>query len=245
MQNRNSLTVLLSTIVGVLLAAIMGLVACGGPATSAEEDPPEAGSTASDGPGWHLPTIGWQPPTKPTSKPTKTRKPSTSPTSSKPSTDNGPPKPPPSGTKPPKPVPPRMGMAPVPDDMEYRLSPDGLTSTTTFSGLKAESGEESVVTTRMWSFPTTGDSSNAVIDFQVSGYAFIEGPATAKVTVTLCGRAARWVFPSPRDDDFLEEYRVKLGGAKECRVLVSVESRPEKGGGVAVINVLAVDARLD
>jgi len=247
-RTRNSLTVVLSVLITLLVGAIVTLVTCSGPnANAGGPDPaPPPTATGSGGPApGSPPTAGARGgPARESAKPKVTPEPDR--TTAKPPLK--PPSKPPvtvRGTAP-RPVLPRLGDATVPRGAAYDVSDDGLVFTMTFSTLAAGTAPGPRSRSLSTTVPVTGDTGAAAIVLVASGFALTDAGTTAKLTITANGRISTRIFRAGTDDSYVQRFPVALRGAHECRITLAVEVIP--GPGVrepdGVLDVLSLDAAL-
>lgn len=231
MRSRTSLNAVLGALAGILLAAVLFLVACAGPSVSADDPPSTPGSARAD----PAPTGtvaqrggsgagGPETPIRHTSKPPAHPTPSTT-------------------AKPPKPVHATLGQASVPSGATYSRSSDGQTFTMVFSSLEAKVDRRS--RTAKTTVPISGDTSGAVLQLGVGGFAITTESATARLTVTACGQETGQYFDPEWDHDFVVDLAVPLRGRHSCTITMTVEWKPDDKvrDAEAYINVLSLDAR--
>lgn len=226
MRNRNAVTALLITMIGLLTGALVGLFACDRPQAAGPDPGPGATTPSPDptrdggrGAGARVA------PTRTGS--TKSRPGKTGATSKPPSTPV---------TRHTDPGPARLGNASVPD---YDLSSDGQTFTVRFDSLEA-STEGATSKSFTATVPLSGNTANAVVEFGVSGYAFADESSGATLTVTACGRSQRYPFRAGADESFVFPLAAPLRGVRTCVVKLNLEVR----GTAAYANVSSLDAQL-
>jgi hypothetical protein len=236
MRTRTSLYWVLSVLGGVLLATVVFLVACAGPSPSAGgPDPgpssstdPDPAATAVAPPGGSGGGGGW---TKPNTPPHHTTKPT-------------PPKPTHTTTPPKLPVkPPAFGQASIPGGSSYSLADDRQAFTMVFSTVEIKGQKSRTVKTTL---PLTGDTSGAVIEFAVQGYAFTTEGATAKLRMTACGLDSGQNFHERFDDDYIFTMSVPLRGKHSCPITMTLSWQSDNDASddiVAYADILSLDAR--
>lgn len=240
MRTRNSLTVVLSVLITLLVGAIVTLVTCSGPSANADgPDPaPPPTTTGSGGPApGSPPTAGARGgPARESAKPTVTPEPDRT-TAKPPVTIRG---------TAPRPVLPRFGDATVPRGAAYDVSDDGLVFTMTFSTLEAGTAPGPRSRSLSTTVPVTGDTGAAAIVLVASGFALTDAGTTAKLTITANGRISTRIFRAGTDTSYVQRFPVALRGARECHITLAVEVIP--GSGVrepdGVLDVLSLDAAL-
>jgi hypothetical protein len=261
MRTRQSLTVVLTAFIGVLLATIVALVSCAGPGASAggpESSPTTAdpavadplpagapvngrdgtngtnGSNGSNGKTGHAGKTG------PAGKTGKSGKNGTNGKDGKTGTPGkNAPVPSPSATR----TPARLGTAAVlPPGTDYNVAPDGQTFTVVFSTLEASNGKRSLEVT----LPLSGDTSGRTLRLQASGYSFTDPSTTATVTIATKGQSGEFDINKDTDDDFVFTQNVHLGDAKACTVKLTIEIKndPAVRDATGVMDVLALDGML-
>jgi len=228
MRNRNAVTALLITMIGMLTGALVGLFACDRP-QAAGPDPGPGATTLSPGPS----PDGGRGAGSGSTKAGGSRKTSPTPTRTKTRTS----KPPTGVTQYEDRTPPRMRNTSV-ANAGYYLSDDGQALSIAFDNMQV--GQDGSTTkTFTVTVPLSGDTAKAVIEFGAVGYVASDESSTAALTMAVCGRSERFTFRAGFDDDFVRNFAVPLRGARNCAVKLTVEVR----GSAAVAGVQALEAQ--
>jgi hypothetical protein len=248
MRSRTILSAVLGAVIAGLVAVIVFLGGYAGPDANAEATPPEtpgqAATAPADTPAQHS---GHHNTSRPTTVPTrtapgKTASGKTAPAKTAPK-KTAPKKTAPKKTAPKKTAPeaPRLGTVSVPPGATYDASSDGQAFNTVFSTLEA-STDGTLSKQLSTTIKLTGDTRGAVLELYASGYALIDAPTTARVTVVANGRSEQRGFRHDWDDDFVQTLAVPLRGAHECTVTLTVEVQPDAGAD-GYLDILALDGQ--
>ena len=132
----------------------------------------------------------------------------------------------------------------------FDLSPDKKAFTATFDGLEVRiDGPASIppVQTRAYSFvlPMSNAGADEEIPFFVQGYVINQKGGAARLVFVVNGQVSVSNFPYEADNSFLEQFKVKAGAAKECRITVFLLAERDSASGASVyLNVASIDTDL-